>query len=141
MSEQKAKPKTAAEWAEYWKEYPVKDRELTEKMRQAGKTYIDLSDLEFKNNLADSSQENLKALKASMLGELNFYKKILQEAYYTDKPEKKETYRYKEALRKYRSINSKGKIINSLIQSECKSSKLSIEFISFNLSIYFLDNF
>jgi len=104
-------PKTKEEWKQHWAE----NRELSEKVRKSMTSYIDLSDTEFKNSISEYSKEELQALMVKMRSEMTFYKKIVQEPYYVEHPEKKETQRYEEAFRKAKSINSKGKIVYSII--------------------------
>jgi len=106
-------PKTKADWGAI----ANKNRELSAQMKKNHFTYIEMTDLEFKNSLEGKAQDQLKKMIAKMKGEMLFYKKIMQEAYYVEHPEKKKTQRFKEAERKYRSINSKGKVIHSLINT------------------------
>jgi len=111
MRQQRSNPKTAEEWAEYWK----KNAELEEKIKQSNTSYVDLSDIEFKNSIINLSQEELGSLLSQMRSTMNFYKKVLAEPYYVEHPEKKKTFRYEESFRCATSINSKGKIVSSLI--------------------------
>lgn len=104
-------PRSKEEWAEHWKQY----NELREKIKESMKHYSDLDDTEFKNSISEFTQEELKALLEKMRGEMNFYKKIVQEPYYVEHPEKKDTMRYQEAFQRATSINTKGKIVFSLI--------------------------
>jgi len=104
-------PKTKADWGEI----ANKNKELTEQMKKAHFTYIDMTDIEFKNSLEGKTLDQLEQMMVTMKGDLRFYKKVLQEAYYVDKPEKKKTYRYKYCAKNYKSVNAKGKIIHSLI--------------------------
>jgi hypothetical protein len=105
------KPKSAEDWAEFNRA----NKALAKEMAQKGKTYLDLSDVEFKNTLASATQEQLTALLKQMKSTREFYKKVLQESYYEKHPEKKSTHRYIDARKKYESVNSKGKIVHSLI--------------------------
>ena len=105
------RPTTKEEWAEHWKRYS----ELSEKIKESMKHYSDLDDVEFKNSISEFTHDELKELLQKMRGEMNFYKKIVQEPYYVENPEKKSTMRYTDALQKATSINSKGKIVFSLI--------------------------
>ena len=100
---------------EEWDEFNRKNREFSKKLTQILSTYHDIDDVSFKNSLVDKSQEELKLMLNSMRSERKFYKKILQESHYTEHPKKKKTVRYEEALRKYNSVNSKGKIVTQLI--------------------------
>lgn len=111
MTQQKTKLVTKEDWADYWK----RNAELEDKMKNVNMGYIDLTDLEFKNSIADLSKKQLEVLLIAMRSTMKFYKKILQEPYYTEHPEKKNTHRYEDSLRKATSINSKGKIVHTLI--------------------------
>lgn len=106
-------PKTKADWGAI----ANKNKELSAQMKKDHFTYVEMDDLNFKNSLEGQTQERLKVMIVKMKGEMLFYKKIMQEAYYVEHPEKKKTQRFKEAMRKYKSINSKGKIIHSLINT------------------------
>lgn len=111
MKQKRFNPKTAEEWAEYWRE----NAKLEAKIKESNTSYIDLSDIEFKNSISNLSQDELKKMLESMRSTMRFYKKILEEPYYVEHPEKKKTFRYEESLRCATSINSKGKLVHSLI--------------------------
>lgn len=93
----------------------AKNKALVQQMKDKSFTYLQQSDVEFKNDISSKSQEDLKILITSMKSTREFYKKILQEPYYIENPEKKSTHRYKDAEKKYNSVNRKGKIVHSLI--------------------------
>jgi len=111
-----ATTKTELNSKEGWAEYLEKNRLFAQSLTQSGKTYIDLTDIEFKNTLADLSQESLSSMILSMRSSASFYKKILLEPCYVEHPEKKNTHRYEDALKKFNSVNTKGRIIKSLIK-------------------------
>ena len=106
-----SKPANAEQWAEFWERIKA----LKIQLHESGKTYIDLTDIEFKNTLVDMSQGDLVIMMTKMKSELGFYKRVLTEPYYTEHPEKKNTNRYESTLKKAQSINAKGKIIRSFI--------------------------
>ena len=86
-------------------------------MKDKSTSYLDMPDIDFKNTLTEMSQEELKALLNQMKSTRAFYRKILQEPYYIEHPEKKLTLRFENVVKNYKSVNSKGKIVHSLIQN------------------------
>lgn len=112
MSKQN-KPKSAEEW----KEHDVQNEALIREIKEKESSYVDMDDITFKNSLVGMNKEFLEHFLHSMRITRDFYKKVLTEPYYVEHPEKKSTYRYEDAHRKYESINSKGKVVQSLIQN------------------------
>jgi hypothetical protein len=100
-----------------WEDFNKKNKEFAQKLNSTQKSYHYMTDIEFKNNLLNIEKEVLKEQLNKMRSEREFYKKILQEPYYVEHPEKKNTIRYEDSLLKYNSINSKGKIIAELLKS------------------------
>lgn len=111
MTQTKSNPKTKEEWDEYFR----KDKALTERLKNNQSSYLDLSDQDFTEVVKGYSQEKLKAFLVKMRDTRMFYRKVLEEAYYTEHPEKKKTDRYLSSTKLYDSVNRKGKIVNSLI--------------------------
>lgn len=109
---EKTKLITAEDWDNYW----AKNKELDERIRKAGHSYVDMDDQEFKNFISDMKEESLRAFTVSMKSTMLFYKNIVNEPLYHN--EKKRGQRFKAALEKYQSINSKGKIISQLIKEK-----------------------
>lgn len=112
-------PRTKEDWAAI----DVKNRELTQQIKEMSTSYLDQSDIDFKNTLTETSEEQLKVLLNKMKSTRNFYRKIMQEPYYIEHPEKKFTHRFEDTEKKYKSVNSKGKIIYSLIQNSYPNDK------------------
>lgn len=106
----KTKLHSELDWQQYWQE----NKKLEDKIRKASFTYVDMSEQEFRNMIAEMNKEQAELFINKMRGEKNFYKKILDEDYYK---ENKKGYRYQDALKKYKSINEKGKIIAAYIKS------------------------
>lgn len=109
----KSNPKSAEEWAMFHQ----KNKEFSEKLSQmtAKKTYIQMTNEEFKNFIADMSDADKRIFIEQMKSTRNFYKRIINEDFYKDH---KKGHRYNESLANYNSINEKGKIISQTLKKD-----------------------
>lgn len=105
-------PKTQGDWAAI----EAQNKALTERLKVDSASYIDMPDNVFAYTLKDLTEEQLKAMLTKMKSTRAFYRKIIQEPYYIENPEKKNTHRHEDAEKKYHSVNNKGMLIISLIK-------------------------
>jgi len=108
-----SRPKTKKDW----ELFDEKNRALAKMIADSSEHYYDVSDQQFSENIKRFSRAESVDFMKQMKNDLEFYKKVLNEKYYLNHPEKKSTHRYTETLRIAKSINSKGKIMVSHINT------------------------